>query len=235
MSVIIKICGLSAPEPLEAALNAGADLVGFVFVRQSPRHVGFDTARQLARQTGRRAKKVALLVDPDEPTAAGVMEALEPDLVQLHGQESPARVGALRRHLNVPLIKAIGVATADDLAAVRAFIGVADHILIDAKAPAKALYPGGHGAPFDWSILSALDPRPAFILSGGLNPENVADALIRVRPWGVDVSSGVEKAPGQKDPEKIATFIARVRQAAQVQQSMVAHIDGGGSRSRGNP
>jgi phosphoribosylanthranilate isomerase len=216
MSVIIKICGLSSPEPLEAALNAGADLVGFVFVPESPRHVGFDRARQLARQTGRRARKVALLVDPDERTLADVMEALEPDLVQLHGQESLARVGALRRRLNIPLIKAIGVAGTEDLARVHAFIGVADHILIDAKPPVTALYPGGHGAAFDWSILSELDPRPPFILSGGLNPENVGDALIRVRPWGVDVSSGVEKAPGQKDADKIARFVARVRQAAQV-------------------
>jgi phosphoribosylanthranilate isomerase len=137
--------------------------------------------------------------------------------------------------LNVPLIKAIGVASAEDLVAVHAFVGVADHILIDAKPPPTALYPGGHGAPFDWSILAALDPRPPFILSGGLNPENVADALIRVRPWGVDVSSGVEKTPGQKDAEKIARFVARVRQAAQTLQSMVARTDGGGSRSRGDP
>src|SRR5262249_54870717 len=153
----------------------------------------------------------------DETTLARVMEALEPDLVQLHGQESPARVAALREGLNIPLIKAIGVATVEDLVAVRAFIGVADHILIDAKPPATALYPGGHGAPFDWSILLALDPRPPFILSGGLTPDNVANALMCVRPWGVDVSSGVEKTPGHKDAAKIAQFVARVRQAAQAQ------------------
>jgi phosphoribosylanthranilate isomerase len=214
MSVVVKICGLSTPETLEAALTAGVDLVGFVFVAKSPRYIDIDAARSLGIQTGGRAKKVALLVDPDDRTVAQVLNALNADFLQLHGQESPERVSLLRRQAGVPIIKAVGVAAAADLAAIRPYLGIADRILIDAKPPAAAAYPGGHGASFDWSILTALEPGLPFILSGGLNPENVMSALARVRPWGIDVSSGVERAPGQKDNARIAQFVANARRGA---------------------
>jgi phosphoribosylanthranilate isomerase len=214
MSITIKICGLSTPEALETALIAGVEMVGFVFVPRSPRHIDLDAARRLAEQVRGRAQKVALLVDPDDTTLVGVREALRADLLQLHGQEPPERVRVLKKLSGVPVIKAVGVATSADLAAIAPYQGIADHILIDAKPPPAAAYPGGHGAPFDWSILAALEPGSPFILSGGLKPENVENAIALLRPWGVDVSSGVEHAPGQKDSVRIKLFIANARRGA---------------------
>jgi phosphoribosylanthranilate isomerase len=214
MSIVIKICGLSTPETLEAALVAGVEMVGFVFVPQSPRHIDFGAARRLGQQVCGRAQKVALLVDPDDATIASVTAALDADFLQLHGREPPERVRALKQLAGVPVIKAVGVATPADFAAIHSYQGIADHILIDAKPPPAAAYPGGHGASFDWSILAALEPRIPFILSGGLKPENVEKAVALVRPWGIDVSSGVEVAPGQKDSVRIRRFVAKARRGA---------------------
>lgn len=217
-NVLIKICGLSTPETLDAALEAGADLVGFVFHPKSPRYVTPAIATPLARRARGHAKIVALIVDPDQSMLDDIACDLAPDMIQLHGQESSARVAEIGRNTGLPILKAIGVSSAADLAHVPAYAAVCDHLLIDAKPPKNAAYPGGHGMPFDWSILAALDPKIPFLLSGGLTPENVGEAIRTVRGLGVnlvgvDVSSGVERAPGQKDIAKIRAFVAAARAA----------------------
>jgi len=215
MPLTIKICGLSTADTLDAALAAGADMVGFVFVAKSPRNIGLDVARALARQVKSPVCKVALIVDADDDAIGRIVAALAPDLLQLHGKETPQRVDAITARFGVPVVKAIGVSVRGDLDAVRVYRGRVEHVLIDAKPPKDAAYPGGHGRPFDWSILDeehpALDPRRRFMLSGGLNAGNVAEAIRRTRTWGVDVSSGVESAPGVKDAARIAAFVAAAR------------------------
>jgi phosphoribosylanthranilate isomerase len=210
---IIKICGLSTAPTLEAALEAGADMVGFVFFERSPRHVDMDRAAVLGRQTEGRARKVALTVDAPDALLDRVCLALRPDVLQLHGREPPERVAAVRRRLGLPVIKALGVSTAADLAAVRSFADVADTVLLDAKPPPGATLPGGNGVAFDWTILGGLDRTSTVMLSGGLDAGNVADAVRIARPSGVDVSSGVEDAPGVKNPDKIRAFVAAARAA----------------------
>jgi phosphoribosylanthranilate isomerase len=213
MSLLVKICGLSTPEALDVALDAGADMVGFVFFPPSPRHLGFDAARALGRQVRGRAQKVALTVDADDGFLDAVVEALRPDMLQLHGRELPARVTALKRRLGLPVIKAIAVAAKPDLAAIAAYENVADYLLFDARAPREATRPGGLGKSFDWHLLEGLHTGAPFMLSGGLNAGNVAEALRITRAPGVDVSSGVERAPGEKDPEKIRAFVRAARHA----------------------
>jgi len=214
MSLIVKICGLATPEALDVALDAGADMVGFVFFPPSPRHIAFDTARALGTRVKGRAEKVALSVDADDAFLDAVVVALEPDLLQLHGKEPPERLRALKARYGVPLIKAIPVEAKGDLAAIARFADTADRLLFDACAPREATRPGGLGKPFDWHLLENLRPGVPFMLSGGLDPGNVAEALRVTRAPGVDVSSGVERAPGEKDPEKILAFIRAARQAA---------------------
>jgi phosphoribosylanthranilate isomerase len=214
MSVIVKICGLSTPEALDVALDAGADMVGFVFFAPSPRHVAFDTARALGSRVRGRAQKVALSVDADDALLDAVVEALEPDLLQLHGKETPARLAALRARFGLPVMKAIAVETKADLAAIATYRGSADRLLFDARAPREATRPGGLGKAFDWRLLENLDPGLPFMLSGGLDADNVGEALHITHAPGVDVSSGVERAPGEKDPDKIRAFIRAARQAA---------------------
>ena len=214
MSATVKICGLSTPETLDAALDAGADMVGFVFFAPSPRHLGFDAARALGAGVRARAQKVALTVDADDALLDAAVAALQPDLLQLHGKETPARVAALKRRFGLPVIKAIAVATEVDLTAVASYAGVADRLLFDAHAPRQATRPGGLGRPFDWHLLENLDPGLPFMLSGGLDAGNVGEALRITRAPGVDVSSGVERAPGEKDPDKIRAFVRAARAAA---------------------
>lgn len=213
MRPLVKICGLSTRETLAAALDAGAEMVGFVFFEPSPRHLGDDDARMLAQATGDRATKVALTVDADDTRFAAIMDAVAPQILQLHGRETPARVRAVRDRFGVPVMKALPVETADDLARVDAYAGVADYILFDARAPKEATRPGGLGRPFDWSLLHGLKLPIPFLLSGGLDPDNVARAIAITQPHGVDVSSGVESAPGIKDIAKIRAFVAAVRAA----------------------
>jgi phosphoribosylanthranilate isomerase len=213
MSVLIKICGLSTPEALDVALDAGADMVGFVFFRPSPRHLGFEAARVLGERVRGRARKVALSVDADDAWLAASIEALKPDILQLHGKEPAARVAAVKKTFGLPVMKAIPVEAEADLAAVAAYAGVADRILFDARAPRTATRPGGLGKSFDWRLLENLSPGVPFMLSGGLDPENVAEALRITRAPAVDVSSGVERAPGEKDPDKIRAFIRAAREA----------------------
>ena len=209
-SVPVKICGLTEPQTLAATIAAGADLAGFVFFPKSPRHIDLAAARALGEQAAGRIKKVALTVDADDPTLDALVAALAPDLLQLHGQESPARVGALRARYGLPVIKAIGVATAADVDAARAYEGVADWLLFDAKPAPNAAVPGGAGVVFDWDLLRNISAKN-WMLSGGLDPENVSDALARTQAPAVDVSSGVERARGVKDAEKISAFVAAVR------------------------
>jgi phosphoribosylanthranilate isomerase len=211
MPVVVKICGLSTRDTLDAALTAGADMAGFVFFPASPRHVDFATARELGRQANGRAAKVALTVDPDDALLADVIEALQPDILQLHGSESAARVRDIKQTFRLPVMKAVAIATAADLAALPAYAAVADRILFDARPPKGATRPGGLGATFDWQLLRDLDLQVPFMVSGGVNARNVAEALRITRAGGVDVSSGVESASGTKDPEMIRDFIRAAR------------------------
>ncbi|RYE30907.1 MAG: phosphoribosylanthranilate isomerase [Hyphomicrobiales bacterium] len=211
---LIKICGLSTPETLEAALAAGADMIGLNFHPKSPRYVTLERAKELAAIARGRTEIVALVVDWSEPQAAELAAALRPDWFQFHGREPPEQTAALRRAVGRPVMKALGIATAEDLKAVTGYRDAADLILLDAKPPKDAAFPGGHGRPFDWGLLGGLDPSQRFMLSGGLDPANVAEAIQVTHPAGVDVSSGVESAPGVKDPARIAEFIAAARKAA---------------------
>jgi phosphoribosylanthranilate isomerase len=214
MSVIVKICGLSTPEALDVALEAGADMVGFVFFPPSPRHLTFERAHALASRVLERAQKVALTVDADDALLDSVVEALQPDMLQLHGAESPARVEAVRRMFGLPVMKALPIAAKSDLDGIVRYAGIADRLLFDARAPREATRPGGLGRPFDWHLLENLDPGVPFMLSGGLDAANVGEALRITHAPGVDVSSGVERAPGEKDPDKIRAFVRAARVAA---------------------
>jgi phosphoribosylanthranilate isomerase len=211
MSLIVKICGLSTPDTLDVALQAGADMVGFVFFPASPRHISLETARELGRQAKGRALKVALTVDADDATLANIVETLRPDMLQLHGGESVARLRDIKQNFGLPVMKAIPVASSADLAALAGYAAVADRILFDARAPKGATRPGGLGEVFDWHLLEKLDLKLPFMVSGGLNAGNVADAVRITRAGGVDVSSSVERAPGVKDPELIQAFIRAAR------------------------
>jgi phosphoribosylanthranilate isomerase len=213
MSLIVKICGLSTIEALDVALDAGADMVGFVFFPPSPRHLVYEAARPLGARVRGRAQKVALTVDAEDAVFDALVEALQPDLLQLHGRESPARVTALKKRFGLPVMKAIPVETKNDLAAVTPYAGIADRLLFDARAPREATRPGGLGKTFDWQVLENLDPGAPFMLSGGLDAGNVAEALRITRAPGIDVSSGVERAPGEKDADKIRAFVRAARDA----------------------
>ena len=214
MTLLVKICGLKTPHTLDAALDAGADMVGFVFFSPSPRHLGFEAARVLGERVDGRAKKVALSVDATDSELGQLIEALKPDMLQLHGRETPERVAVLRSRFGLPVMKALPVAQKSDLSPVRLYARVADRILFDARAPQDATRPGGLGKAFDWRLLENLDIGVPFMLSGGLHAKNVGEAIAITRAPSVDVSSGVEKRPGEKDPDKIRAFIRAARAAA---------------------
>ncbi len=214
MDNLIKICGLSSPETLAAALDAGADMVGFVRFPKSPRHVTLDLGHRLSLQAKGRAKRVVLLVDPGDEDIAQAVEAINPDLIQLHGHESPERVAEIRSMVRLPVMKAVGIAEKSDLEALTPYVKASEHILLDAKPPRNAdALPGGNGLTFDWKLLTGLDPALPIMLSGGLNPDNVAEAIRVTHPKAVDVSSGVESGPGLKDPARIKAFIQAARTA----------------------
>ena len=219
MGQTIKICGLSTAPTLEAALRAGADMVGFVFFARSPRHVSFETGRDLADRARMRAEIVALCVDPDDFMLKLIVEATEPDYLQLHGAESPERVDEIQRKFGVSAIKAIGVATKDDFAKANAYKGKSDGLLIDAKPPKGAITPGGNGIAFDWRLAYDFHPRKPWLLSGGLDAGNVAEAIALSGVRGVDVSSGVESAPGVKDVDKIHAFIEAARAGFEIENA----------------
>ena len=216
MSVLVKICGLKTPDALDAALEAGADLVGFVFFPPSPRNLGIEVARILGARVQACAKKVALSVDATDSELERVIDALKPDMLQLHGKETPERVVAVRSRFGLPVMKALPIEQKSDLAPIRVYEKVADWLLFDGRAPRDATRPGGLGKTFDWALLENLDLKIPFMLSGGLDAGNVAEALRVTRAPAVDVSSGVERAPGEKDPEKIRAFIRAARAAEKV-------------------
>jgi phosphoribosylanthranilate isomerase len=216
MSLIAKICGLKTPEALDVALESGADMVGFVFFAPSPRNLAPEAARPLGERVKGRAGKVALIVDAGDQTLDAIVEALKPDMLQLHGSETPERVAAVRARFGLPVMKALPIAAKGDLDRIERYAKVADRLLFDARAPQDATRPGGLGTPFDWSLLKGIDPGIPFMLSGGLDAGNVAEALRITRAGGVDVSSGVERMPGEKDPDKIRAFIRAARAAEAV-------------------
>ena len=210
---LIKICGLSTQDTLTAALDAGADMIGFVFFEKSPRYVSIPLAGALGRMVKQRARKVALTVDAGDDELDVIALSLRPDLLQLHGKETPERVAAIKERYGLPVLKALGISVREDVAAAKAYAGVADWLLLDAKPPKGAALPGGNGVRFDWSLLGDLDRALPFMLSGGLDPSNVGEAIAIVRPDGVDVSSGVEDFPGMKNPDKIRAFVEAARTA----------------------
>ena len=220
MSQAIKICGLSTAPTLAAALEAGADMVGLVFFEKSPRCVTYEQARGLAARARQRAEIVALCVDAPDEALQKIIAATEPDFLQLHGQESPSRVAEIQEKFGVSAIKAIGVADAADFAKAGEYKDAADALLIDAKPPKDAVLPGGNGVPFDWRLARNFHPRKPWLLSGGLDAGNVAEAIALSRTRGVDVSSGVESAPGVKDIEKIRAFVAAARAAFEADLEM---------------
>jgi phosphoribosylanthranilate isomerase len=211
----VKICGLSDAAALDAALAAGADMVGFVFFEGSPRHVALDHAQALGFRVAGQARKVALTVDADDTGLAAVIEALAPDMLQLHGNETPERVSYVRARFGLPVMRAIAVASAVVLVEAARFDTVADYLLFDARPPKGAARPGGNGAAFDWTLLRGLQIRKPWLLAGGLHSGNVAEALAETGARGVDVSSGVESSAGVKSVEKITRFIALARKAGE--------------------
>jgi phosphoribosylanthranilate isomerase len=215
MSILVKICGLRSPEMLDAALAAGADMVGFVFFSPSPRNLSFADARALGERVRGRAVKVALTVDAGDAQLAEITAAIKPDLLQLHGSETPERLSAIRRRFGLPVMKALPVAERADLERIRLYENAADRLIFDALPPREASRPGGLGRSFDWQLLCDLDCAVPFMLSGGLHAGNVAEALRITGAPGVDVSSGVERAPGEKDAARIREFIAAARLAGQ--------------------
>jgi phosphoribosylanthranilate isomerase len=215
MNVAAKICGITTPEALEAAINGGADYIGLVFFAKSPRSLEIARAKELAGLARGRVKIVALTVDAGDETLREIVDAVVPDALQLHGHETPARVAEIKRTFGRFVIKAIPVATADDVGKVANYVGVADLILFDAKAGPGADLPGGNGRTFDWAVLDGISDSIPFMLSGGLDADNVAEAIARTQPLVVDVSSGVELTPGIKDPEKVRRFLQAVKTGKQ--------------------
>ncbi len=207
--IAIKFCGLSRPEDVVAAAEAGARYVGFVFFAKSPRNVSVEQARALALEVPMGIAKVALVVNADNATLDAITAHVPLDMLQLHGSETPDRVAEIRARYGLPVMKAVGVADAADLAAIDAYSEVADQLLIDAKPPKEADLPGGNGLAFDWQLLAGRKYWTVpWMLAGGLTPDNVAEAVRLTGATQVDVSSGVEASPGVKDADRIAAFAA---------------------------
>ncbi|MCP2016229.1 MAG: phosphoribosylanthranilate isomerase [Erythrobacter sp.] len=210
MSVQIKICGLSTPETVDAAIEAGATHIGLVHYEPSPRHVALDQARELRDRVRGKAKAVLLLVNADPELTGRALNAIQPDIIQFHGSETPKWIGGIRRSLSYEVWKAVGLKDAGTLTRSEKYIGMVDRLLFD--APAKKL-PGGNGTAFDWSLLAGHDHKIDWALAGGLTADNVAEAIRATQAPLVDTSSGVESAPGVKDPQRIADFCRAVRSA----------------------
>ena len=219
MTTEVKICGLKTDAALEAALSGGADYVGFVFHAASPRNLDLATAHRLAQKARGRAKIVALLVDPDDRQLDEVVEAVGPDIIQLHGAESPERVAAITERFKRPVMKAVKVKSAADAEAALAYKDKAGLILFDSKAPEDrdGALPGGNGIAFDWQVLETVRGKIDYMLAGGLTPVNVGEAIRLTGARSVDVSSGVEKRPGEKDIELIGRFLHAAKTAKQAE------------------
>jgi phosphoribosylanthranilate isomerase len=210
---LVKICGLTETDGLDAAVEAGADFAGFVFCAASPRAISAEAAAELADALPENVRKVGLFVDPSDDDLAAVLARFRLDAIQLHGAETPERVDAVRLEFGLPVIKAVGVATAADVAAAHAFDGHADWLLFDAKPDADAPRTGGLGRPFPWDLMRGWNGSTPWMLAGGLSPETVAEAIRASGAGAVDVSSGVESAPGVKDPARIAAFVKAAKNA----------------------
>lgn len=215
MATLVKICGLTSAEAADAAARAGAVYGGLVFHPASPRNLSLDAARPLSEAMRGRLKRVALVGDADDAALSAIVAAVQPDFLQLHGGESVARTAEIRARFGVAIIKALPVAEADDLKAAADYAAVADLLLFDARPPKGAARAGGHGAAFDWTLLKGRTFDRPWLLAGGLVPSNVARAIALSGAPMVDVSSGVESAPGVKSAEKITQFIAATRQPVQ--------------------
>ena len=213
MNPDIKICGLKTPEAIDRALERGATHIGFIFFEKSPRYIEPDVAGKLADRARGKAKIVAVMVNPTNDDLDEIMSLVKPDMLQLHGNESPERVLTIKAVYNVTVMKAMAIRDADDIKRVESYIGIADRFLFDAKPPKGSELPGGNGVSFDWSLMSWLDDRVDYMLSGGLNRDNVALALASTSATGIDVSTGVESAPGVKDLNKIDDFFDAVAEA----------------------
>ncbi|MBY8916565.1 phosphoribosylanthranilate isomerase [Nitratireductor sp. L1-7-SE] len=213
MTLDVKICGLKTEDAMAAALDGGASHIGFIFFEKSPRHVEADTAASLRKAALGRAKAVAVTVNADDAGLDAIVSAVNPDILQLHGGESPERVAEVKARYGLPVMKAFAIREATDLERIGSYRGIADRFLFDAKPPKGSELPGGNGVSFDWQLLAGLDDNVDYMLSGGLNAANIGAALNAVSPRGIDISSGVESAPGEKDPELIRAFFAAVRLA----------------------
>ncbi len=213
MVLDIKICGLKTPDAVAAALDGGATHIGFIFFPKSPRHITPQKAAGLRDAVRGRALTVAVTVDADDETLDEIVEAVKPDILQLHGHETPERVAFIKARYGLPVMKAFSVREASDLAAIAAYQGIADRFLFDAKPPKGSDLPGGNGVSFDWELLAALDADIDYMLSGGLNADNIAEALHKTQAPGIDISSGVERAPGEKDVRLIENFFRAVADA----------------------
>lgn len=213
MAVMAKICGVTTPEALRAALDGGAAYLGFVFFARSPRNIAVEAAARLAEPARGRAKVVALTVDPSDAELDRISAGLRPDLIQLHGAESPARAREVAVRTGAGVIKVLPVSEASDLERAGAYESVVEHLMFDAKPPKDAERPGGLGDPFDWSLLAGRRFKRPWLLAGGLNPWNLTEAVQRSGAPIVDVSSGVERGPGLKDPALITAFLDAARKA----------------------
>jgi phosphoribosylanthranilate isomerase len=213
VSVKVKICGVRTPAILDVAAEAGADYIGLIFFPKSPRHIEPDAARALVERAEGKIETVAVLVDPDDAAVDRVAKEVGPDFLQLHGSETPERAAAIKARSGLPIIKAISVEMRSDAAKASAYRGIAELILFDAKADPAALLPGGNGVVFDWTALSGPSIERPFVLSGGLTPANVGEAIMLTRASVVDVSSGVERAPGDKEAGLVRDFISAAKSA----------------------
>ncbi len=212
MPTLAKICGLSTPEAVRAAVDGGAAYLGFIFFPRSPRNVTPETAARLAEPVrGRGVKIVAVTVDPTDGQLAAITAHLNPDLIQLHGKEPPERVRDVSERTGLGVVKAVSVSTTADIDAAKAYEPVAAHLMFDARAPEGSVLPGGVGARFDWTLLTGRRFERPWFLAGGLDPWNVTEAVRQSGAPMVDVSSGVERGPGQKDPDLISAFLETVR------------------------
>ncbi|WP_192255430.1 phosphoribosylanthranilate isomerase [Mesorhizobium caraganae] len=213
MALDIKICGLKTDEAMAAALAGGASHVGFIFFAKSPRYVEPAQAGRLRQAAIGKAKAVAVTVDADDAFLDDIVEKMRPDMLQLHGAETPARVAEVKARYGLPVVKVFSVSEAADLERIKPFVGIADRVMFDAKPPKGSQLPGGNGVAFDWRILAGLDAGLDYMLSGGLNAANIGDALRSANPPAIDISSGVESAPGVKDPALIEQFFRAARAA----------------------
>lgn len=209
--VRVKVCGLSTPETVAAAVEAGAAYVGFVIFPKSPRAVTVEQARALAVDVPPGVAKVALVVDPDDALLDELDAKVPLDMIQLHGSESPDRVAEVRARTGLPVMKAIGIADAADLEAIDRYASVADQILVDAKPPKQGTLPGGNGVSFDWRLIANRRWSGPWMLAGGLTPDNVGEAIALTGARQIDASSGMESAPGVKDPALIRAFLEAAR------------------------